>query len=57
MKYCSIDAREAWRGNYQECRKLWLQWRFTFKGRFKHMVAYYGWKPESMLRALRIGSR
>lgn len=51
----SIDARAVWRGDVQECRKLYRQFSTTFGGRFSAIRFYYKWKRESMLRALRIG--
>lgn len=51
----TIDARAVWFGDGRECRRLYCQFTGYFRGRFKSMCAYYGWKPAAMLRALRLG--
>jgi hypothetical protein len=51
----TIDAREAWRGNIFECRKLYEQFRGVFNGSFRAISVHYGWKRAPMVRALRTG--
>ena len=55
MVYPTIDARGAWAGDRDECKKLYRQWCDCFNGSFAAIRQHYKWKRESMVRALRIG--
>lgn len=55
MTYCTIDARAAWGGDTQECRRLYRQFRDAFNGSFAAIQRHYGWRRAPMVQALRIG--
>lgn len=50
-----IDARGIWLGDVREARHLYRIFVHFHGGRFKSICNAYGWKPEPMLKALRLG--
>lgn len=51
----TINARAAWIGDSLECATLYRQFTGPFRGSFRAIRSYYGWKRRSMVTALRIG--
>lgn len=50
-----IDANLVWRNDVNESIKLYRQFVEYFKGDLKYMLSYYGWKKQSLVKALRYG--
>mgnify|MGYP001471640557 CR=1 FL=1 len=50
----TIDALKVWRGDTVECARLANQFNDYFSGSVESVCKYYGWRHETVVRALSV---